>query len=465
MASFIAEMLDYNNTHTFFTPFGGGCRVLLNKPRHLQELYAEVNAGMSTLVKMLTQPDTAIELMERLYETDYSEECFKEHLAIKNSYEDHYLKEMIKKMEMYLSHIDSEQKGDKTFRKEFNHLIKKIALGEKKNEYLDIPKMLGTIFDLLPEESLYDIKGKLERVGKKDILFLQENINTCFNAFYSGKGNSLTDMQLEDIDKEIKLYYKRYIKDNDLSDDILEKWSKALNEEVERNGEKANHDKADVDIRLKKFYDSSLKFRKKLENETLIRNFYSDIYIPEPELSDMDLAVATYVVFSQSRDGIGKVWNSSKFKTNSAYHKRIDKLYDVMHRLEGVHVLQQVDSILYLCQDKVLNNERWMVYCDPPYLRQKALKHEEIQKNKNKKEYNPGLIYKNGWSRADHERFLNKIQDAKCKMLISNYVDEYDLYDTMLCGHSSKWKRIDYETYTSVSNNNKLRTECLWYNY
>ena len=39
MASFIADMLEYKDTSLYIEPFGGGCRTLLNKPRHEKEIY------------------------------------------------------------------------------------------------------------------------------------------------------------------------------------------------------------------------------------------------------------------------------------------------------------------------------------------------------------------------------------------------------------------------------------------
>ena len=45
-------------------------------------------------------------------------------------------------------------------------------------------------------------------------------------------------------------------------------------------------------------------------------------------VSDMDLAIATYVVFQQSRDGMGQTWSAEKFKTNDQYRRQIVRLFD-----------------------------------------------------------------------------------------------------------------------------------------
>lgn len=64
-------------------------------------------------------------------------------------------------------------------------------------------------------------------------------------------------------------------------------------------------------------------------------------------VSDMDLALATYVVFQQSRDGMGQTWSAEKFKTNDQYKRQIAKLFDCAERLEGVEVYQ-IDAMAFL---------------------------------------------------------------------------------------------------------------------
>ena len=64
----------------------------------------------------------------------------------------------------------------------------------------------------------------------------------------------------------------------------------------------------------------------------------------ENAVSDMDLAIATYVVFQQSRDGMGKAFSKGKFRTNDQYRKQIVKLFDCAERLEGVEIFQ-IDAV------------------------------------------------------------------------------------------------------------------------
>ena len=83
MASFISERLDYT-TSVFVTLFGGGCRELLNKPPHPVEFYNEYDSGLCALMDLLSNPDTAQELIDKLYyDTKPTEEQF---LAAKDLY-------------------------------------------------------------------------------------------------------------------------------------------------------------------------------------------------------------------------------------------------------------------------------------------------------------------------------------------------------------------------------------------
>ena len=88
MAHFIAERLNYADTDTFVTPFGGMCRVLLNKPRHPVECYNDYNAGLVALMNVLSDTDKSREFIYRLYnETEYSLAEFEKQKAIYDNVE------------------------------------------------------------------------------------------------------------------------------------------------------------------------------------------------------------------------------------------------------------------------------------------------------------------------------------------------------------------------------------------
>lgn len=83
MAHFIEERLDYSDSDVFVTPFGGMCRVLLNKPRHKLECYNDFDSGLCALMRILSDPQKTAELIHKLYhETEYSQEEFDRQKAI-----------------------------------------------------------------------------------------------------------------------------------------------------------------------------------------------------------------------------------------------------------------------------------------------------------------------------------------------------------------------------------------------
>ena len=87
----IAELLDYGNTNIYIEPFGGAASVLLNKPTHGTEIYSDVSRGLVALMTYLSDPDKAPELIDCLYVTVYSVDCFNECMEYRNSVDDNYL--------------------------------------------------------------------------------------------------------------------------------------------------------------------------------------------------------------------------------------------------------------------------------------------------------------------------------------------------------------------------------------
>ena len=88
MAHFIADRLNYDDSDYFVTPFGGMCRVLLNKPRHKIECYNDYSSALCALMTVLADPIKADEFIHRLYdETSYSREEFNKQKIIYDSVE------------------------------------------------------------------------------------------------------------------------------------------------------------------------------------------------------------------------------------------------------------------------------------------------------------------------------------------------------------------------------------------
>lgn len=319
LAPLICDFLDYSTTSVYIEPFGGACRTLLNKPRHAREFYNDSSAGLCAFVRLMSQPDTADQLIERLYETEYSQEQFDWALQVRNSVDDSLLTQ-----------------------------------------------------------------------SQADLMTLYKKVQTEKDVFKAYQLNPQEQLQAQTI---------------------LDNWTLARNLLESNDGSFDNPINAGIQV------------------------------------SDLELAVATYIVYAQSRDSMGMSWTASKYKTSEAYYKHVDRLYEVAERLTGIEVLQ-VGALSFLQNKDIIDNPEVCCYADPSYL-----KPEDEKKNL-------GKVYKQSFSYEDHELFLQLVCDAKCKMVISNY--DVDLYNRYL----SHWSKYEIPTTTSVGGKkDNKRTEILWYNY
>ena len=387
MSHYIAERLDYANCDTYFEMFGGGARVLLNKPRHEHEMYLDYSACLTALMGVISNEYKADEFIHRVYETDYSREEFERAKAIVDFVESDPLSYYSNAMRDALKSL----------------FIKYDMLSENATKR-DIDKILKD------ESSIGVLRGNIE----KETLNVKDEI-------YSG------------LIELLELY--QYMED---------------------------------DFRL---------------NGSLKRNQDYDVH---QTFTDMEIAVATYVVYTQSRDNMGKYWSGSKFKSNEAYRKHIEKLYDCAERMKNVNVYQLDASIFYrklYSGDKKTMNEwlmspKLMIYADPSYIspveeskllegidiaKASWLSKEIIKNNKGKNPKNLGGIYAMSFNYIQQEYFVRSIQNAKCKIMVSNY--DLELYNKYL-NEDTGWKKLYFETSTSVGNKaGNKRVECLWYNY
>ena len=358
----IAELLDYDRTKIYIEPFGGAASVLLNKPTHETEVYSDVSRGLVALMTYLSDPDKAPELIDSLYDTVYSVDCFNECLEYRNSVDDGYLR----------PYQDTEIRSLRPFYKRFIERLK----GAK--HWDEIKKLIN------PEH-------EEDRNEEKLWGYIRQLMN---------------DPQLF-TDEDKKLFHK-YRDSDDKAEDknigrvLLELDSFDLNESI------------------------------------------GSIEEPDP----LKLAVATYVVYSMSRDGMGTAFSSSKFHSSEAYYKQIDRLYRVAERLKGVQVIGAVGALSYLLENSYLNEETALFYIDAPYL------------SADEDEKNLGICYKGQMELSDHRLLLETISKSKAKFLISNY--DTPVYNEYLKG----WTKVTIDTVTGVGGKkNNKRTECLWYNY
>ena len=357
MANLICEMLNYKDTSIYIEPFGGGCRTLLNKPRHEVEIYNDSSFGLCAFFNLMSKKDTAEELIHEIYKTEYSKDCFEWALKYRNNVDDNILKQTYRDI------------------RDFNKkLLVKYNVMSQYDDYRVLMKELKQMYE------------------SKDFSFVKQ-------------------LSKEEVEK-MKLLAKNY---------------------------------------------------------NLIKKTIDEVgYIDLPDswvgvdvanlINDIDLGVATYVLYSQSRDAMGNSWTSAKFKTQEAYYRQVDKLYDVAERFNGVNVFAPQNALTFLLESSYINREDVCMYLDPSYLSPQ----EEVKAKKENKPRNLGKAYKQSFDYEDHKVLLELIKDTKAKILISNY--DAELYNEYLTNYGN-WRKLEFETSTSLASGDKNRTEILWYNY
>ena len=425
MAHFIADRLNYDDSDIFVTPFGGMCRVLLNKPRHKVECYNDYSAGLTALMRILSDPVKSIEFIHRLEdETVYSEEEFNKQKAVFDSAED-----------------DLEVQSKKRLRQLL--IEKKIVEPYTANNLLD--EILWQAYEMAEKA----VNPKRKTPPHKIAPAVQESLTRLREVLQDeeeqAKGTPFEDRR--QFQKELK---------NCLAD-----WVEAY----------------------------------QVKENTGFLERSSDLGLFG---SDRDLALATYVVFQQSRDGMGQTWSAEKFKTNDQYKRQIAKLFDCAERLEGVEVYQ-IDAMAFFRRmmfvdintsfgelppafrvlNEWINNPRVMMYCDPSYISVEKetemledidVDHTPRLADAIRRKYdgkkmptNLGKVYAMSFGYDDQEKFLRCIQKAKCRILVSNY--DLQLYNKYL-NEETGWHREEFHTTTGVgSKKDNKRIEVIWYNY
>lgn len=405
MAKFIADNLNYDSSQLYIEPFGGACRVLLNKPPHAEEIYSDYGDGISTIIKMLADKNTAQDFIYELAKTEYSEQEFLKQQEIYDECENGVLS-------------GTSDRLTRCYKKLFirYNMLKESAHNYQAEELMCNEKILDQLFSYIKKEPT-DEKNKI----------LREIIK--YSSFYQAANK---------VNKE---------------------------------------------------YDYFERFRDFFHKQHVTQK--SEI-ITQPFYSDMELAVATYVVFMQSRDAMGKTWSASKFKSTEAYRKQMERLFECAERLKSVEIKPELVADQFISSFTIENGEiskrmsdcikdsQVMMYCDPSYIdpiqEEKLLTRYNINVNtvSNVNEAikqragkqlpkNLGSIYAMSFNYEDQEEFLNSICDAQCKIMVSNY--NLQLYNKYL-NENTGWRKLYFETTTGVGGRkDNKRLEVLWYNY
>lgn len=419
MASLICDMLDYSGSDVYIEPFGGGARTLLNKPRHEVEIYNDASAGLCAFMRVIGDPERSDELINRLYQTEYSPEEFYNAVLLRNRVEDNYLDEFKRQVNQYLKQLISKYAMDD---------LAKLKSAISRNKVEEARKLYRKIIENSPFSS--DEMAILDALDQQ----LENCIEVYRKVFIHAYKKSLRE-SLEEIRSIVIRNETDQALIADISSTSLSSFYRSLK-----------------DQRQKEVKDECLIYARELADLAMDNN-RDNRYMENGEVvevDEMDLAVATYIIYSQSRDGMGTAWSASKYKSTDDYHRQISRLYDVAERMRNVHISQN-SAIGFLLDCGYLNNDNVCFYLDPSYL-----KPEDEKKNL-------GETYKFSSDYDAHELLLDTICKAKAKILISNY--DLDLYNKYLTPERG-WSKMEFETTTSVGGKKgNKRTEILWWNY
>lgn len=408
MSPLIVDMLDYDNTDIYVEPFGGACRVLLNKPRHEVEIYNDFGIGLYEFFNAMSNPKLSKEVISKLYDLSPSKELFHEMKEYKRVHEN----DIVDCMKL-----------------EFKELS--YRLGEKYNS-----EDLKKLHTMVIKQDYKEIINKSREILKKGIIQDRHDIK-AFRAQMRQYVNYWGLVRNE--------YNKVY---RSAKGAFTKEWKKKESEgiKITVNKDSFTHEKSH-----------------KIALEA-IRDYTSDILTSngsEITMDSVSMAIATFVSYYLSRDGMGKDYSETKGNSFDAYYRQLAKLEDVADRFVGVRVTQ-VDALMLVRTYCGIKNA--MLYLDPSYLNEE--KEEKNRKNKKGRKNKKDLgkeIYNRSFDYDMHEKLALMIQNAKAHILLSNY--DVSPYKDLLTEENG-WRRIEFETVTSVGGQkDNKRTEVLWYNY
>ena len=468
MAKFISDLLDYRETDVYVELFGGGARVLLNKPRHKAECYNDLGVGISTLMNVLSDKEKVEKLICKLDETEISEKCFLEakevlykvQTSVIEKVKNEYLQEFKR---LYLKYnpecksISNEKLNNLAHKKES---IKDIII-QIKNEPEDIRKKYikkieklyynYRIVDLAEEESGRSIDDPMQiefsdipdiDIAAATFVVYQQSMYAMGQNFSKDKIKSdnsykkriaklydcATRMEgVLNFNVDAFAFFRHYFDDNDNEDNSINKYND------------------DVSIDYENLDDLNKKLGNELD-ETGLTNYYINKWISNPRvMMYLDPSYISPDSEKEMLEGINWenetcLWKAicNKYK-NIAIEKEIEKL---MKKLNVQY--KDIEAVRKKVESKFAEDDNLNLY--DKYLPK-----------------NLGKIYTASFNYEDHENFVKCISNAKCKILVSNY--DIILYDKYLTKEKG-WRRIEYETTTSVGGKkNNRRREVLWYNY
>lgn len=166
----------------------------------------------------------------------------------------------------------------------------------------------------------------------------------------------------------------------------------------------------------------------------------------------VDRAVAFFVRYRQSRQGLGSVFATmSRTRTRRGMNEQVSSWLSAIEGLPEVHARLQRVVIFNESATRVIKHQDGLhsfFYLDPPYL------HETRSSTS---------CYEFEMSVEEHQELLDVLEKVSGKFLLSGYPSKlYDEYATR-----NGWNRIDVQIDNKASSlkEKPMKTECFWMNY
>lgn len=196
--------------------------------------------------------------------------------------------------------------------------------------------------------------------------------------------------------------------------------------------------------RLSKLYYENWVFADAMESK---RKHYRD-------MSDVDKAVAIYVLISQSFNCLRKNFSKKMYGDTNEYRADVQfNIPKVHERLRDVHI-ENMNGIDMLA--RIADNPNAFAFVDPPY------RHDLRGKGADR-------AYACELPHSEQVRMLKTIRNAKCKIMLCGYREEsgHDLYDIYLLPYGWRCYKLAEVVKSSQANKKQrdIAEEFIWVNY
>lgn len=316
MSPLICSLLDYENTVLYIEPYGGGCRTLLSKKPHEQEIYNDFGFGLTSFFKVMADSEKTEQLIDMLLANEPSREEFDRLVIRRMSAEDR------------LNTSSSE-------------LLSVMALESFKRYNI------GKFKDLRKQIRSEDYKGIINTL---DVILHTKHI--------ANKLEPLEELQYWHYYELYSQYWSLVVQSyEDCLEDAAIDFENAWVEDEKMALPEAG-------TRLAELYENG-KQRYMIERAMAAVHSHTDDILTTNEegetISDLEMAFTIFQLYYCSRDGMGQVWSAEKNKDSKAYYRAVSNLRNISERMENV-TIAECDALDLIRQYRVYENV--MLYLD-----------------------------------------------------------------------------------------------------